>query len=137
MVLLDDTYNANPESARAAVRVLSGLHGEGRRVLVLGDMLELGASAPELHHAIGRDAADAGLDLLVLVGELTRATAAGALEGGMRPSRVVHIPSTDVALEQIDDLLAPSDVVLVKGSRRMGLERVVELLVSLHGVESS
>jgi len=136
MVLLDDTYNANPESARAAVRVLSGLHGEGRRVLVLGDMLELGASAPELHHAIGRDAAEAGLDLLVLVGELTRATAAGALEAGMRPSRVIHIESTDLAVRQIDDLLAPSDTVLVKGSRRMGLERVVEHLVALHGKES-
>jgi UDP-N-acetylmuramoyl-tripeptide--D-alanyl-D-alanine ligase len=133
MVLLDDTYNANPESARAAVRVLSGLHGEGRRVLVLGDMLELGASAPELHHAIGRDAAEAGIDLLVLVGELTRATAAGALEAGMRPTRVVHIESTELAVQQIDDLLAPSDTVLVKGSRRMGLERVVEHLVELHG----
>lgn len=139
ILLLDDAYNANPESARAAVRVLSGLHaqtgpnGRGRRVLVLGDMAELGESAPELHHAIGRDAAAAGLDALILIGNLTRATAAGALEAGLAASRVAHIATTDEAVAQIDGLVRAGDVVLVKGSRRMGLERVVERLIQLHG----
>jgi UDP-N-acetylmuramoyl-tripeptide--D-alanyl-D-alanine ligase len=125
VTLYDDSYNANPDSARAAVRVLSGLHGAGRRVLVLGDMLELGADAPELHHGIGCAAAQAGLDLLLLVGELTRATAAGALECGMASEAVAHLGALEEALERAPDLLRAGDVVLVKGSRRMGLDRLV------------
>jgi UDP-N-acetylmuramoyl-tripeptide--D-alanyl-D-alanine ligase len=128
LVVFDDTYNANPESARAAVRFLSGLHGRGRRVMVLGDMLELGPDSPELHHAVGREAAAGRIDLLVLVGELVRATAAGALEGGMPDSRVVHLPSTGEAVREIDALLRQGDTVLLKASRRVGLERVVEHL---------
>jgi UDP-N-acetylmuramoyl-tripeptide--D-alanyl-D-alanine ligase len=132
LVVFDDTYNANPESARAAVRVLAGLHGAGRRVLVLGDMLELGPDSPEMHHAIGADAARAGLDLIVLVGELTRATAAGALEAGMPASRVVHLDSLEQALARIEELLEPRDTVLFKASRRSALDRVVEHLKQRH-----
>jgi len=127
--LIDDSYNANPESARASVRTLAGLHGHRRRVLVLGDMLELGALAPELHHEIGVEAAKSGIDLLVLVGELTRATAAGALNEGMAPDRVVHVADTDEALERVPCLVATGDVILVKGSRRTGLDRLVKGLM--------
>jgi UDP-N-acetylmuramoyl-tripeptide--D-alanyl-D-alanine ligase len=129
LTVFDDTYNANPESARAAVRVLAGMHG-GRRVLVLGDMLELGELAPELHHAIGREAAECGLGLLVLVGELTRATAAGALEAGLDPARVVHLGDAASAAAELDDLLRPGDVVLLKGSRRVGLDRAADHLLA-------
>lgn len=128
IVLFDDTYNANPESARAAVRFLAGLHGRGRRVLVLGDMLELGAGGPEMHHAIGRDAAQSGIDLLVLVGDLVRATAAGALEGGMSATRVVHLSDSAEAVAQIDALLRQGDTLLLKASRRIGLDHVVDHL---------
>jgi UDP-N-acetylmuramoyl-tripeptide--D-alanyl-D-alanine ligase len=127
--LIDDSYNANPESARASVRVLEGLHGHRRRVLVLGDMLELGASAGEMHFAIGAEAARSGLDLLVLVGELTRAAAAGALESGLAPERVVHVADTEEALMLVPSLLSSGDVVLVKGSRATGLDRLVKHLV--------
>jgi UDP-N-acetylmuramoyl-tripeptide--D-alanyl-D-alanine ligase len=130
VVVFDDTYNANPESARAGVRVLCGLHGHARRVLVLGDMLELGARAPELHHAIGRDAAAAGVDLLVLVGDLTQATAAGALEGGLDPARVLHLGSVETALGELPALVREGDVVLVKGSHAMGLDRLVKALAA-------
>lgn len=133
LVVFDDTYNANPESARAAVRVLAGLHGGGRRVLVLGDMLELGPDSPEMHHALGADAARAGIELVVLVGDLSRASAAGALEAGMPPSRVVHFEGVEQALERIDALLEPGDTVLLKASRRSALDRVVERLRRLHG----
>ncbi len=129
--IIDDSYNANPDSARASVRVLSGLHGHKRRVLVLGDMLELGSLAAELHYAIGREAAAAGLDFIVLVGELTRATAAGALEAGLAKERVVHVEDTDEAIGRVPALLNPGDVVLVKGSRRTGLDRLVTHLVQL------
>jgi UDP-N-acetylmuramoyl-tripeptide--D-alanyl-D-alanine ligase len=138
MVVFDDTYNANPESARAAVRVLSGIHpaqpggrrARGRRVLVLGDMLELGPEAPELHHAIGRDAAASGLDGLVLVGDLVRATAAGALEAGMPASRVVHFRDAAEAERELPGLFGDGDTVLFKASRRVGLDKLVESLVS-------
>ncbi len=133
LTLFDDTYNSNPESARAALRVLAGLPTRGRRVLVLGDMLELGESAPEEHHAIGRDAALAGVDVLALVGELTRATAAGALEAGMEAGRVVHLGTPEQAQDEITALVRAGDAVLIKGSRRMGLERLVERLEREHG----
>ena len=133
LILFDDTYNSNPESARAAVRVLSGLRARGRRVLVLGDMLELGESAPEEHHAIGREAAAAGIEVLLLVGELTRAAAAGALEAGLSADRVLHLGGPEEALERIADLVGSGDVVLVKGSRRTGLERLVERIAERHG----
>ncbi len=127
--LIDDSYNANPESARASVRVLSGLHGHRRRVLVLGDMLELGEFAAELHKQIGEEAARSGIDVLVLVGELTRATAAGALEAGFPEGDVHHLASTDEALVRMSGLIGEGDVVLVKGSRRTGLDRLVTQLV--------
>jgi UDP-N-acetylmuramoyl-tripeptide--D-alanyl-D-alanine ligase len=129
ITLIDDSYNANPESARASVRVLSGLHGHKRRVLVLGDMLELGAAAPALHREIGAEAARSGIDLLILVGPLTRASAEGALEAGLDADRVVHVETTEDAIESASAHLSDGDVVLVKGSRRTGLERLVTHLV--------
>ncbi|MFT7668767.1 MAG: UDP-N-acetylmuramoyl-tripeptide--D-alanyl-D-alanine ligase [Planctomycetota bacterium] len=128
MTLLDDTYNANPDSAKASVRVLAGIHGHDRRILVLGDMLELGDLAAESHHSVGVLGAQSGLDLLILIGELTRATAAGALEGGLLAEQIIHFASLNEALVEIPGLLADGDLVLIKGSRRMGLERLVAAL---------
>jgi UDP-N-acetylmuramoyl-tripeptide--D-alanyl-D-alanine ligase len=128
ITVFDDSYNSNPESLRAAVRVLAGLHGYRRRILILGDMLELGELAAELHHGVGRDAARAGIDQLVLVGELARAAAAGALEGGLTAGAVVHLADTDEAVKEVSDLIGDGDVVLVKGSRKMQLERIVRKL---------
>ena len=128
LTVFDDSYNSNPDSLRAAVRVLAGLYGHERRVLVLGDMLELGELAAELHHGVGRDAARAGIDRLILVGELAKAAAAGALEGGLHADSVIHLSSTEEAIAAVDDLVQDGDVVLVKGSRRMRLERLVEHL---------
>jgi len=125
LTLIDDSYNANPESARASVRVLSGLHGHARRVLVLGDMAELGNLAGELHHAIGAEAARAGIDLCVFVGDLVRASAAGAMEAGLAAERIVVCADVDEAIRRVPALLAAGDCVLVKGSRRTGLDRFV------------
>ena len=133
LTLFDDTYNSNPESAGAAVRVLAGVRARGgRRVLVLGDMLELGESAPEAHHALGRAVAESGIELLVLVGELVRAAAAGALEAGMPAARVLHLGAPEEAAGEVAGLVGPGDVCLVKGSRAMGLERLVERIARAH-----
>jgi UDP-N-acetylmuramoyl-tripeptide--D-alanyl-D-alanine ligase len=107
------------------------LHGHARRVLVLGDMLELGRLAAELHFEIGVEAAKNNVDLLIVVGELTRATAAGALENGMPRERVVHVSDTAEALARVPSLLHDGDVVLVKGSRMTGLDQLVRHLVAL------
>lgn len=128
ITLFDDCYNANPQSLRAAVRVLSGLHGYRRRVLVLGDMLELGELSAELHHDLGREAASSGVDAVLLVGSFTRAAAAGALEGGLGAGSLAHFDTTDEAVRGAVDFVREGDVVLVKGSRGMALERVVGAL---------
>ncbi len=133
LTLFDDCYNANPQSLRAAVRVLSGLHGFTRRVLVMGDMLELGELSAELHHEIGREAARAGVDAIVLVGTWVKAAAAGALEGGLGSDAVVHFDTTEEAARGAAELVHAGDVVLVKGSRGMALERVVEALRTRFG----
>ena len=133
VVVFDDTYNANPESALAGLRVLAGLHGHRRRVVILGDMLELGPRAPELHHAMGHAAAQSNLDQLLLVGELTRAAAAGALEAGMSPQRVQHLGGRAEALACVGELVRPGDVVLVKGSNAMGMDLVVRRLREVFG----
>jgi len=136
ITLFDDCYNANPQSLRAAVRVLSGLHGYRRRVLVLGDMLELGELSAELHHELGREAARSGVDAILLVGTYVKAAAAGALEGGLGSSALVHFPTTDEAARGAADLVREGDVVLVKGSRGMLLERVVGALRTRWGQAS-
>lgn len=137
LTLIDDSYNANPESARASVRVLQGLHGHRRRVLVLGEMLELGPRAAELHYEIGAEAARSGIDLLVLVGELARAAAAGALESGLDAERVIHLDDVEEAEKRVPPLLAAGDVVLVKGSRRTGLDRLVQRIVENEASQES
>lgn len=137
VTLIDDTYNANPTSARAAVRVLEGLHGFARRVLVLGDMLELGELAAELHHEIGLEAARAKLDLFVCVGELSKAAAAGALEGGLAAASVLHLDDTEDAVREVPGLLKDGDVALIKGSRGMKLERLVEAVRLTRGERSA
>ena len=130
--VLDDSYNANPASTRAGLEVLCAMPRPARRVLVFGDMLELGERSPELHHAVGREAAELGVDCLLTVGELTRATAAGALEA--RTGIVVeHVGGIDEALERVGAFVRAGDCVMVKGSNAMGLQRVVERLVARFG----
>jgi UDP-N-acetylmuramoyl-tripeptide--D-alanyl-D-alanine ligase len=119
-LLIDDTYNANPESVRAALAVLAAT--AGKKILVLGDMGELGTSAVDLHRAIGRDARNAGLDQLLTFGELS-AYAAEAFGKGAR-----HFNTIDELLEVTESLLADDVTLLVKGSRFMRMERVVRQL---------
>jgi len=114
-VLIDDTYNANPDSVRAAIEVLAGL--PGKRVLVLGDMGEVGDSGPAMHHEVGGYARQCGIEMLVGLGAATRASVAAFGEGGIDAE----------SPEAIADLLVAAHpaAVLVKGSRFMRMERVV------------
>lgn len=119
--LIEDCYNANPLAMRAALADLAGR--PGRRVAVLADMMELGPDERAFHHEIGAAAATAGIDLLVAIGERAAWYAAGA-EG----LECVHFATVAEALEEVPGLIAPGDVVLLKGSRSMRLERIGAVL---------
>ena len=122
VTVVNDAYNANPESMRAALAALAGLAGE-RRIAVLGAMAELGPGATAEHERLGRDAAASGIDLIVAVGPDAVGIADGAAAAG-RPGgeESVHVPDRAAARELLSEVLRPGDVVLVKASRSYGLE---------------
>jgi len=115
--LIDDSYNANPDSVRAAIEVLVGL--PGRRWLVLGDLAELGSDAEALHRGLGETARAAGVDVLYTVGTLSAATAEAFGPGGK------HFQDQASLISALRGHLDPHDLVLVKGSRAAAMERVV------------
>jgi UDP-N-acetylmuramoyl-tripeptide--D-alanyl-D-alanine ligase len=122
VTVVNDAYNANPESMRAALAALAALPGE-RRIAVLGAMGELGPGAAAEHERLGRDAAAAGVDLVVAVGADAVGIASGAVAAGRRPGEEsVHVPDRAAARALLSERLRPGDVVLVKASRSYGLE---------------
>jgi UDP-N-acetylmuramoyl-tripeptide--D-alanyl-D-alanine ligase len=126
--LLDDSYNANADSMRAALETLADLPCSGRRVAVLGDMAELGAHAFAAHEEIGRHAVAAGVQHLVTVGTMARVTADAAREAGL--ASVEAFPAVAPAAAALERYLRPHDLVLLKASRATALERIGELLRS-------
>lgn len=130
LTVIDDSYNSNPSALERAVLVLARARGQ-RRIAVVGEMLELGESSIPLHEQCGRVIAASGVDSLVTVGgESARALGRAAVTAGMSPSAVVHAPTSAQAADVISNLVTPLDVVLVKGSRGIRTERVVERLVA-------
>ncbi len=130
VTVVDDSYNANPSATRRALDVLA--RSEGRRVAVLGEMLELGARSVPLHEAVG--AAAGGLDLLITVGgDAAQALGEAAVRAGMARGAVRHAATSEEAAALAAGLVAPGDVVLVKGSRGIRTDRVVARLVAERG----
>ncbi len=123
VTILDDSYNAAPASMRAALAVLASL--PGRRIAVLGEMLELGDGHRDGHLAVGEAAARVA-NLLIVVGPGARPIAAGARAAGLAAGRVIEVADREAALEALRPRLAPGDVVLVKASRGLGLDRLVD-----------
>ncbi len=134
ITLIDDCYNANPTSMLMAIRVL-GAAREGRRVLVAGEMAELGADAEALHRAIGEEAVHAGIDVIVGVGPHARWVVDGARRLRGPVDTLIYADAADAA-EHLPQHLHPSDFVLIKGSRVAGLERVAAAL-DRHAAEES
>jgi UDP-N-acetylmuramoyl-tripeptide--D-alanyl-D-alanine ligase len=122
VIVVNDCYNANPMSMRAALDDLAAT-ARGRRVAVLGDMLELGPDERRFHAEIGAHAREAGVELLVTVGPLARHMGAGYADGAQR-----HAKTAAEAAAMLPALLEPGDTVLVKGSRGVGLEVVAQAL---------
>jgi UDP-N-acetylmuramoyl-tripeptide--D-alanyl-D-alanine ligase len=122
--VLDDTYNANPDSMSAALRTLAEMPATGRRIAVLGRMGELGGEAERGHRRVGEVAAQLGIDWVIGVGAEPGWIADEARRGGV--GKVLKIETAEEAVEAIRGLAKPGDVVLVKGSRSSQMERIVE-----------
>ncbi|MHB9037339.1 MAG: UDP-N-acetylmuramoyl-tripeptide--D-alanyl-D-alanine ligase [Armatimonadota bacterium] len=127
-VVIDDTYNAGPASVQSAIKTLSMMEG-GRKMAVLGDMLELGDHGLQAHMEVGKAVKEAGIDMLVVVGQLAKLIARGAIDAGMPVSAVSEFEDSSLAARELPSKLRDRDVVLVKGSRAMKMERIVEGLI--------
>ena len=121
--IIDDCYNANPTSVKAALETLCNMNG-GRKAAILGDMKELGENEIELHREVGEFAAKSGVQVLVTVGELAKNINADGVEA-------YHFDTVENALEEIDTILHKDDVVLVKASHSMHFEKIVEFLKNM------
>jgi UDP-N-acetylmuramoyl-tripeptide--D-alanyl-D-alanine ligase len=128
--LIEDCYNANPQSVGAALDVLQGSNAVERRIAFLGDMLELGESAREQHEALGR-VVGALVNRLVVVGPLGEWTAKGASSAGL--AQIWRFESSAQAREALFDIIRPGDTILVKGSRAMAMEIISQEIVRLYG----
>lgn len=128
VTIINDCYNANPASMKAAIDLLADLGAGHRTIAVLGDMLELGPRSPEFHEEVGAYVGRRGVEWLVAVGELGRGLAAGARGAGLAPDRIRTVADAEEAAQAVTAILQAGDVVLVKASRRVQLERVVEQL---------
>lgn len=125
--LIDDAYNASPESVRAALELLSALAGSRRRIAILGDMLELGDRTESLHEDAGRSAAGFA-DRLFAFGEMAHAYAAGAILGGMRKEAVMTFDDPESCAEAVCGSIIPRDILLVKSSHAAGGYKITEKL---------
>jgi UDP-N-acetylmuramoyl-tripeptide--D-alanyl-D-alanine ligase len=132
--LIDDTYNANPASVAVALKTLQGLKGECRSTVILGDMLELGGEAEKYHEEIGRNLADTGVSKAYLRGDFAKTTAKGAMKRGMKSDQVLVDLNTEETVAHLKACLKAGDWVLVKGSRKMKMEEIVQAILGAIGV---
>ena len=123
--VINDAYNASPMSMEAAINTLAEIT-KGRRIAVLGDMLELGDVSIAAHQKVGRQVAESGAVALVAFGPMGREIAKGASEAGME--NVFHVDSHEAAAAKLKELLEPEDTVLFKGSRGMKMEAIIDLI---------
>ena len=128
-LIIDDTYNASPESTLAALNLLDDI--DGRKVAVLGDMLELGQYEREGHRRVGLRASEVA-DEIVLVGELSKITREAVLETGFNPQKLHWFANANGAIDHLKPTLQQGDIVLVKSSHSMHLESIVFALEEVH-----
>lgn len=126
--VIDDTYNACPDSMKSAINTLMNTKGK-RKIAILGDMFELGEESPKFHRQVGEYAGEKAVDLLITVGELGKHISNGAKERLNEP-RVLHFEDKEKLALELADLLKEDDVVLVKASRGMAMEEIVEKIMN-------
>src|SRR5437773_4624447 len=121
---IDDSYNANPDSMKAALRTLVELDADGKRIAVLGEMRELGSESEHGHREVGETAATFGVDQLITIGDAAELIAEGARAAGL--NKVSSAQSTSEAAKLLSEMVEPGDLVLIKGSRAARTEEVIE-----------
>jgi UDP-N-acetylmuramyl pentapeptide synthase len=121
---IDDSYNANPDSMKAALQTLVELDADGKRIAVLGEMGELGSESEQGHRDVGETAATLGVDHLIAIGAMGEMIAQAAEKAGLEKTAAVR--STTEAAELLGEIAEPGDLVLIKGSRLARTERVIE-----------
>ncbi len=126
--VFDDTYNSNPQSLKQAIDVLCRQEAGGRRILIMGDMLELGPQTNDFHAYFGRYVARKPIDILVTMGGHARHTAETARHSGMSTQAIHHFPGCPEVLDFLVETLRQGDVLLIKGSRSMRMEQIVDHL---------
>ena len=124
--LINDAYNANPGSMDLALETLTEMKGKGRAIAVLGDMLELGSHTEEAHQQVGQKAEELSIDLLLTLGEQAPVVAGSAIRHGLPPEKAKVVESHREAISILKEIMREGDWVLVKGSRRMAMEKIVE-----------
>jgi len=127
ILLINDAYNSNPSSLRAALQYLK--RKKGRKIAVLGDMLELGKDSEKAHFEAGRWVKDAGVDFLITIGENAKLIGEGAKESGLASDRIVSFSHNEEAFPFLQRLLGKGDVILIKASRKLELDKLVEELI--------
>ena len=135
ITIIDDTYNSNPASLKAAVEALLEMEARGGKWLVLGDMLELGERSAELHRQAGEMCGKAGVDGILTIGEATVELNRAASEQRKAPKRISHFLDAATLAAYLDAHLMDGDIVLVKGSRGMKMEEVIEAVERLRQTE--
>jgi len=133
--MIIDAYNANPDSVREAIKTLQGLRGNGDAVVILGDMLELGEQSEALHEEIGTLLADADVRDIFLKGSLTEALATGAMRQGFPAERITFFEAPEEVVSSLQSRLKKDDWILIKGSRKMKMEKVAEKIIAAFDLE--
>ncbi|OGC76535.1 MAG: hypothetical protein A2145_04260 [candidate division Zixibacteria bacterium RBG_16_40_9] len=134
--LINDSYNANPTSMQTALESLVQIKSEGKKVAVLGDMLELGEQSDAFHQEMGQKAVALGIDLLITVGNLANHIASGARQAGLAEVKIFSFSDNNSAVQFLLENLKPGDWVLIKGSRKMKMEEIVLGLQNLYSNQS-
>jgi UDP-N-acetylmuramoyl-tripeptide--D-alanyl-D-alanine ligase len=124
--LINDAYNASPYSTELALETLAGAKGKGRAIAVLGDMLELGNFTKEAHEQIGKKVRDLSIDFLLALGEEASTVVGSAIRHGLPTKNAKVAGSHSEAVSFLRENIQPGDWILVKGSRRMAMEKIVE-----------
>jgi len=129
MKIINDAYNASPHSMKAAIDVLKEIAGASRAIAVLGDMLEMGEWASDAHAEVGEYAFYSGIDYIITVGENAKNIASGSMKAGMQPERIFSFDNNKESIAFLKGFVKPGDTILVKGSRGMKMEEIVESLL--------
>ncbi len=133
LTILDDTYNASPKSFIAAIETLRDLSPKGRKILVAGDMLELGERALLAHKETGIYVAHSGIDTLITCGNLAGYIAQGAIGAGMKAKKIISCRNKKETGERLSSLAKEGDAILIKGSHATGMERIIKKLREVYG----